>query len=147
MAQHHRPSKAFAKGTKMKLRSNVPIVTTTKLALVKQFYIEHLGFEVTFDSDEFLGLRSASSPEVELGFMAPEPGEPEYSGGMTFGMVVDDPDAEHARLQGRGLTIARPLQDNPWGDRSFAVMDPVGVALYINKPIPPSPEYAKHVRS
>jgi predicted enzyme related to lactoylglutathione lyase len=131
----------------MKLSKNVPIVTTKKLAEVKQFYLEHFGFETTFANDQYLGLRSAGDGAIELGFMVPcDQNEPEYTGrGITFGMEVEDVDAEHERLSGRGLEVVRPLQDNPWGDRSFVVMDPAGVALYINKPIAPSAEFEQYV--
>ena len=124
----------------MHIKKNVPIVTTDKLAEVKAFYQRHFSCGVSFENEQYLGLVGRGQSGVELAFMVPEdPSQPLFNGaGITYALEVADPDAEHNRLTGEGLSVVRPLQDNPWGDRSFVVVDPVGVMLYIYKDIVPA---------
>jgi predicted enzyme related to lactoylglutathione lyase len=44
-------------------------------------------------------------------------------------VVVDDVDAECARLQREGVAITTQLQTEPWGERFFQVSDPNGVIV------------------
>ena len=129
----------------MKINKLCPIVTTDQLADVCQFYTQHLGFKVSFDHPGgYLGLRSQSNPGIEIAFMAPcEQGHPYGGHGVTLCLEVDDVDAEHQRLSQAGLTILVPLKDNPWGDRSFISVDPVGVSIYVYSPIEPTEEFKK----
>jgi len=128
----------------MQIKKSTTLVTTDKIQDAKQFYTEHLGFRVTFeDPGQHLCLRSTGDDGVEVSFMAPCEESPAFAGqGLILSLEVGDPDSEHARLADRGLPIVRPLQDNPWGDRSFIVVDPAGVALYLYKEIPPNEKYA-----
>lgn len=131
----------------MQFDNLVPLIATPDLSKVKSFYRKHFDFRVTFEHDTYLGLKANGGGDAELGFMAPEPGQPSYGGtGMTLCMRVEDVDAEHDRLTGAGLQVGMPLSDYPWGDRAFTVSDPVGVSLYIHKPIPPSAEFAKSIK-
>jgi len=68
-----------------------------------------------------------------LQFIAPrEPGPPACNPtGLMCNFSVDDVDAEHERLTMAGLTTIMPLEDHPWGDRGFAILDPNGITLYI----------------
>lgn len=43
-----------------------------------------------------------------------------------FTIWVDDVDAEHAALVGRGVRILNGPQDRPWGQRTIAFADPDG---------------------
>jgi uncharacterized glyoxalase superfamily protein PhnB len=43
---------------------------------------------------------------------------------------VDDVDAFHDMVAGKGVAIERPLQDQSWGHRSFVVTEPNGLRLY-----------------
>ncbi len=127
----------------MRMNKLVPLVTTDKLREVKAFYRKHFQFEVIFENESYLGLRSPGEGGSEIGFMLPEGEQPLYAGqGLTFCFEVPDVDAEHDRLRSAELPVLRELQDNPWGDRSFIVSDPIGVAIYLYKPIPPSAEFA-----
>ena len=130
----------------MKILKNVPIIVTEQLDELKQFYTGHFGFRPIFDSPGFLCLQSADGT-VEFSLMRPEQGQPTFSPGpVTFCFEVDDPDAEHDRLRSAGVPVERELQDNPWGDRSFAVNDPIGLSIYLYKPIPQTGEWAQYVK-
>ncbi len=127
----------------MRMNKLVPLVTTDKLREVKVFYRKHFQFEVIFENESYLGLRSPGEEGGEIGFMIPEGEQPVYDGkGLTLCFEVSDVDAEHDRLRSAELPVVRELQDNPWGDRSFIVSDPIGVAIYVYKTIPPSAEFA-----
>ena len=43
--------------------------------------------------------------------------------------MVDDVDAECARLEAEGVAITTPLETEPWGERFFQVTDPNGVVV------------------
>ncbi len=122
----------------MQPKKFAPIVITEKLQEVKAYYVEHFGFSVDVENDQYLGLKAAGDAGIELSFMVPE-GETlqRFQGhGLIHCFEVDDVDAEYARLQKRGLVMVQPPQDNPWGDRSTITVDPVGVNIYIYKPLP-----------
>lgn len=57
---------------------------------------------------------------------------------------VDDVDAEHVRLTEAGLQAVMPLEDHPWGDRGFSVMDPIGNSVYIYSDREPAEEYKQY---
>lgn len=61
--------------------------------------------------------------------------------GVMLNFRVDDVDAAHARLVEAGLQIAMPLEDHPWGDRGFSVMDPIGNVIYLFSDREPADEF------
>ena len=132
----------------MKINKLCPIVTTDNLDEVRQFYTRHLGFKVSFDCPgRYLGLRSQSKPDIEISFMPPcEQGQPYGGQGITLCLEVDDVDTEHQRLSQAGIPIVVGLKDNPWGDRSFISVDPVGVSIYVYSPIEPAEEFKQYFK-
>jgi predicted enzyme related to lactoylglutathione lyase len=132
----------------MSISKIIPLINTNDLDSVKAFYTEHFGFKPTFDAPEFLGLKSIQPPGLEIGFMRPKENTcPVFNGkGVTLCLEVADVDKEYERLVSEGVRPEGPPRDNPWGDRSFQVCDPAGVALYINKPIPPAPDFEKYFK-
>ncbi|MDX6727195.1 MAG: hypothetical protein QOK49_2000 [Baekduia sp.] len=48
------------------------------------------------------------------------------NGPSTTYVVVDDPDAHHARAVAAGAAIIRPLTDQDYGSREYAAQDPGG---------------------
>jgi uncharacterized glyoxalase superfamily protein PhnB len=51
------------------------------------------------------------------------------AGGVLIVFVVDDVDAECARLEREGVAITTPLETESWGERFFQVTDPNGVVV------------------
>jgi uncharacterized glyoxalase superfamily protein PhnB len=115
----------------MKLEKLFPLVTVKSLASLKDFYCGHLGFAVSMETQGYLHLTGSGGAEVA--FMTQDAEAPEvFSGkGLTLCLEVADVDAEAARLQKADLPIVVPLRDNPWGDRSIILRDPVGVHVYV----------------
>ncbi|MGB5750582.1 MAG: hypothetical protein WBM69_26675 [Desulfobacterales bacterium] len=67
---------------------------------------------------------------------------PTFSGtGIMLNFKVDDVDSEHTRLMETGLQAAMPLEDPPWVDRGFSVVDPIGNSVYIYSDREPSDKF------
>lgn len=132
----------------MDLKKFSPIVTTDKLGEVKAYYQEYFDFRVVFENENYLALRGSGEGGVELSFMKPSEAELPFfaGGGLIYCFEVEDVDAEHDRLRKAGLTMVQPPQDNPWGDRSAITIDPVGINIYLFKPIPPAAEFETHIK-
>ena len=124
-----------------------PCIATEKVEESRDFYVKHFGAKVTFDCGWYVNMQIGKETS-ELQFMAPrEPGPPACNpAGLMYNFSVDDVDAEHARLAAAGLTPIMPLEDHPWGDRGFAILDPNGVMLYIFSPREPEEEFKEYVK-
>lgn len=124
----------------------VPVITVEDLAGSVEFFVERLGFEVVFLSEGYVSLRHPAHG-LQLGFMRPLPDEAPFRGqGLTYGLEVDDVDAEYERIVAAGVDTDGPPRDNPWGDRSFTLVDPNGIALHIHQVIEPAPEFAEYFK-
>lgn len=132
----------------MNSHSIVPIVTADDLRALRAFYVDGLGFELSYDHDFYLGVRAGPKGSAELGFMRTDADAPTPFGGkgLTLAITVDDADRECARLRARGVRIVAEPSDKPWGARSFQVQDPTGVVILISHPIPPAVEFASAAR-
>lgn len=117
---------------------------TTKAAACKEFYVKYMGAVVTFDYEWYSVVAFGDKRQFALSFMAPQSNEPLFEEkGVTLNFCVKNVDEEYKRLVTvEGLKAVRPLTDNPWGDRSFAILDPLGNILYIYSEIKPSEEFA-----
>lgn len=115
----------------MKLNKLVPLFTVKSIAPLEAFYVAHFGLSVTMRTDGYLHMSGGDGAEVA--FMSEDAEAPRACSGegVTLCLEVADVDAEAARLLQAGLPIVTPLQDNPWGDRSIIVRDPVGIHVYV----------------
>ena len=102
-----------------------------------RFARDHLGFVEEMAADGFVSL---SRPDagfnlvfLRLGLTTFKP--PHLHGhaadGLLVVFVVDDVDAEYARLQTAGVPITTPMETEPWGERFFQVSDPNGVVYQL----------------
>ena len=79
--------------------------------------------------------------------MQPQENMPTFGGaGVMLNFKVDDVNAEHTRLTKAGLQTAMPLEDHPWGDRGFSVIDPIGNSVYIYSDREPSDEFKQYYK-
>ena len=124
------------KQAKMKLNSGI---VTEKLAETKKFYLETLGFGVTFENEFYLLLHTPhhgaeisfllpNHPSQQTLFQKPFAGE-----GVYLTIEVDDVDKVYNDLQNKGIEIKIDIRDEPWGDRHFAIQDPNGIGIDIVK--------------
>lgn len=117
-----------------------PTITTHRLQETRAFYERHFGARAVFDCGWYVQLKLSGG--VEICLMAPQEDAQTYQGGLTLNLRVDDVDAAHAVPRRADIPIVIPLEDHPWGDRGFGVVDPSGVVVYCFKPIAPSAEFA-----
>lgn len=120
-------------------------ISTYKIQESKNFYMRHFGFQLVYESDWYVELIAPDLPTAGVSFVQAEREEGEiFNGkGLILSFEVEDVDTEYRRLQAEGVEIYQPVQEKPWGERSFVVDDPNGVHIYIYKLIPAEPEYQR----
>jgi len=119
---------------------------TTDVEKCKDFYQRHFSARIEFDCGWYVNMRIGSSG-ASVQFMQPQGEIPAFQGaGVTLNFNVMDVDAEYERLTGEGLEVAMPLEDHPWGDRGFSIVDPIGNAVYIYSEREPSEEFRQYYK-
>lgn len=136
----------------MQVNSFYPVLMSDKIAATRDFYVQHFGFQITFEADWYVSLKSADS-RYELAFVAynHETVVADYQKpvqGLLLNFEVDDVDAEYDRLiTDTGLPLKRALLTEDFGQRHFAIADPNGVLIDIIQVTAPSEEYAAQYKS
>jgi predicted enzyme related to lactoylglutathione lyase len=102
--------------------------TTHRLADVKRFYTDLLGFR-RFEQDpamNYLYVQTGNSSSV--GFMPPMQGqgEPSPAKEPTLYFMVKDVDRAYTDLSAKGVQFEGPPADMPWGHRVVSTVDPDG---------------------
>jgi len=125
----------------MNTREFSPCFVTRHVDACRDFYQRRFSAKAIFDCGWYLNLRIGGCGS-SIQFMQPKEGMVEYRAeGVVLNFRVDDVDAEYARLLGEGVEPAMPLEDHPWGDRGFSIIDPIGTQLYIYSDREPSDEF------
>ncbi len=96
----------------------------------------HLGFGTDMEADGFVSL---SRPDVGFQLIYLRVGLSSFTpasvagpaDGLLVAFVVDDVDAEQARLLAEGVELTTPATTEPWGERYLQVTDPNGVVLQL----------------
>ncbi|GAA4545809.1 VOC family protein [Amycolatopsis samaneae] len=118
----------------MKVTSSTVSLTVDDVAASSEFFTRHLGYQELMAADGFtsLGREDAATNVVFLrrGLEILPPGfRDQHVAGTIVALVVEDLDAELARLTGEGVEITLPLREEEWGERLFQVTDPNGVVV------------------
>ena len=132
----------------MKIESAYPVICTDKLTESRDFYTRNFKFEITFEEDWYISLRSKKSPAYELALLNYQhPSLPaEFrrpTTGLLLNLEVADVDQEYDRLKKDGLPIVLDLKSEEWGQRHFITKDPNGLLVDIIQNVPPSAEFAQ----
>ncbi|MET0795719.1 MAG: VOC family protein [Polyangiaceae bacterium] len=120
-----------------------PEIDVSNLETSLEFYVDLLGFEVSFARPEekfaYLLWHGAGFMIEEVGAgrsFHRAPLEPPYGRGVNFQIRCADVRALHGRLQGAGARLVLPLEErwyrqgkNERGNRQFVVADPDGYLL------------------
>ena len=53
---------------------------------------------------------------------------------------------EYEKLTQLDNQLIMPLEDHPWGDRGFAILDPNGISLYIYSMQEPAQEFKQYFK-
>lgn len=128
------------------LDSFYPVIGTLNLQASRDFYVGHLGFGVTFDSDWYVSLKHPKGYELAILDYTHETVPAEYrkplTGLLLLNFEVGDVDAEYARLiHGAGLPLARDIRSEEFGQRHFITVDPNGILIDVIMVIPPTGDY------
>lgn len=130
----------------MKTKELSACFCTVEVAKCKAFYERHFAAKVIFDCGWYVNLRIDDEGK-SIQFIEPQGEMPQFGGaGVTLNFHVADVDAEYVRLTTEGLSVAMPLEDHPWGDRGFSVVDPIGNSVYIFSEREPSDEFRKYYK-
>jgi uncharacterized glyoxalase superfamily protein PhnB len=93
------------------------------------FLKDAFGFEehAVYEDDGIVGHAELKLGDsyIMLGQHRDEGSDLAYGGSTTY-VVIDDPDAHHARAVAAGAEIVRPLTDQDYGSREYAAKDPGG---------------------
>ncbi len=119
---------------------------TNNVDACRKFYTTNFLAKIVFDCGWYVNLCiNGNGPSIQ--FMQPQGDMPTFGGaGVMLNFKVDDVDAEYKRLRKAGLETAMPLEDHPWGDRGFSVIDPIGNSVYIYSDREPSDEFKQYYK-
>jgi uncharacterized glyoxalase superfamily protein PhnB len=123
----------------------VPILPADDLAVAKRFYVDGLGFRISFEaSDEgrtgILGLERGT---LRVTVDSPMSGHGRHA---CVALEVDDADAYYGEWSAK-VAVLRPPRDESWEGRTFDLADPFGNTLFVIGPRLPSRHSARIVHS
>ena len=134
----------------MVITSVYPVICTDKVAESKAFYLGHFPFEIIFDSDWYVSLKSTGERPFELALLdyghetIPEGFRDKVSNGLIINVEVEDVDTIYEQFQAAGVPIHKTLRSEDFGQRHFIAADPNGVLIDVIKEIPFTGEFAEH---
>lgn len=111
----------------------VPILPVEDLRVAKEFYVGKLGFSVSFEASEdgTNGLLGVERGGICLTLDCPMSG---HGRDACASLQVDSADAYYEEWKARGVEIRQPPKEEPWGARTFDVIDPFGNTLFVIGP-------------
>jgi uncharacterized glyoxalase superfamily protein PhnB len=114
----------------------VPLLPGDDLAVAKAFYVERLGFRVLFEvtEDGTNGLLGLERGTITFTIDCPMSG---HGREACVCLQVDNADAYYDEWRGK-VSIRRPPKDEPWGARTFDVIDPFRNTIFVMGPLTPS---------
>ena len=110
----------------------VPVLPADDLRVAKAFYVDGLGFRVTFAATEdgkngLLGLERGT---IAVTIDCPMSG---HGREACVSLQVDSADRYYLAWRER-VAIRRPPRDEPWGARTFDLIDPFGNTIFVIGP-------------
>ncbi|MGD9308442.1 MAG: VOC family protein, partial [Desulfosarcina sp.] len=113
----------------MKIESSYPVICTDNLSAARAFYSDYFDYDITFETDWYISLKTKAEPGHELALLdyrhssLPE-GFRQPARGVLINLEVSDVDEVYAQLKAKGLTMVLDLKSEPWGQRHFITQDP-----------------------
>lgn len=110
----------------------VPILPVDNLTKAKTFYVDALGFTVTFETgdDGVTGQVGLSRGTIMLTLDCPMSGHGRH---VCVSLLVENADRYYHEWRTR-TEIARPPKDEDWGARTFDLVDPFGNTIFVMGP-------------
>jgi len=110
----------------------IPILPADDLRVAREFYIDRLGFAIRFEAtqDGTQGLLGVARGTIWLTLDCPMSG---HGREACVSFEVDDADAYYEEWRHR-VEIRHPPKNEPWGMRTFDVIDPFGNTIFVMGP-------------
>ena len=111
----------------------IPILLADDLNAAKKFYVEGLGFAVTFEvsDDGRTGILGVARGEMEITIQNPMPG---HGRDACVTLRVDDADFYYREWSAK-VKVLRAPENEDWGARTFDLLDPSGNTLFVMGPL------------
>jgi uncharacterized glyoxalase superfamily protein PhnB len=111
----------------------IPILLADDLAAAKKFYVEGLGFAVTFEvsDDGRTGIMGVARGEMEITLQNPMPA---HGRDACVTLRVDDVDRYYREWSPK-VKVLRAPKNETWGARTFDLLDPSGNTLFVMGPV------------
>jgi catechol 2,3-dioxygenase-like lactoylglutathione lyase family enzyme len=111
----------------------IPILPTEDLKAAKAFYVDGLGFRVTFEASRNgrSGLLGIERGTVQITLDSPMSG---HGRNACVALQVDDADAYYREWSGK-VDVLRAPKDEEWGARTFDLLDPSGNTIFVMGPV------------
>lgn len=111
----------------------VPILPADNLRTAREFYVDGLGFRVLFEAsdDGRTGLLGLERGNLRITVDCPMDG---HGREACVALEVESADAYYAEWQAR-VPVRRPPKNEPWGARTFDLVDPFGNTLFVIGPL------------
>jgi lactoylglutathione lyase len=116
------------------------LLNVSDLERSRRFYGELLGLAFVDEADEHVLVYEAGATFVvlhvhaELADQGSPPGV-EDPGAVLLTFSVDDVDGAVGELRSAGVTVTQEPTDQPWGERSGAILDPDGYTVLLARPL------------
>jgi catechol 2,3-dioxygenase-like lactoylglutathione lyase family enzyme len=121
----------------MQITASAVSLNVTDPTASATFVRQHLGFSEEMADDGFVSLKREDAGfnliflRTGLATFKPEALRGRSADGLLVVFVVEDIDAEYARLRDEGVEITTPIQTEAWGERFFQMSDANGVVYQL----------------
>ena len=111
----------------------VPILPVDDLAEARRFYVDGLGFAVTFEASEDgrTGLLGVKRGGIAITLDCPMDG---HGRNACVSLEVDSADRYYDEWRAR-VGVSRPPKNEDWGRRTFGLEDPFGNSIFVMGPL------------
>ena len=111
----------------------IPILPAEDLATARAFYVNSLGFRVTFEASEDgrSGLLGIERGTIRMTLDSPMKG---HGRNACVALQVDDADGYYREWSAK-VDILRTPKDEVWGARTFDLLDPSGNTIFVMGPV------------
>jgi catechol 2,3-dioxygenase-like lactoylglutathione lyase family enzyme len=111
----------------------VPILPVDDLRVAKHFYVDTLGFDIEFEAsdDGRTGLLGVRRGTIEITLDCPMSG---HGRDACVSLRVDSADRYYDEWQSK-TPVKRAPRNEPWGARTFDLIDPFGNTIFVIGPV------------
>lgn len=111
----------------------VPILPVDDLAVARDFYVGKLGFDLMFEAsgDGKTGLLGVRRGTIEITLDCPMAG---HGRDACVALRVESADRYYEDWRSR-VAVKRPPKNEPWGARTFDLIDPFGNTIFVMGPV------------